>query len=734
MQHPLRSALKVQSTGSRISRPRSYGVPPAPEQKAGPAPPQEDSALLEFWQFLKRNYGWPLGATILGIVIAVILTVSQTPIFRATATLEIQDLNENENFFNLKDVSSGAPDRTDAVQKDLQTQLRILQSKSLIGRVVDQLPRELTPNPSGIWALRELLQPRRSAPTRDDGVEKASRNFHVNEARQARIVDLIYDGPDPRYAAAFVNRLAQQYIDQNIEARLQISNVTSAWLARQLTDLRAQLEDSEQRLQKYTRTSGLVAIGDQRNPAEEKLKQVQADLAKAQENRISKQARFETAAKAPLDSLEVPLGSAMKDYQAKLTDLRRQKADLLTVFTPDYDGIKRLDAQISELEAASRAESNSIMQAIRNDYIDATRRESLLRGSYMQEAAQVSDQAGSLVEYEILKREVDSNRRLYETILQRTSEARVASALRASGARILDPARLPRQPYRPNWLLNLSWGTSAGILLGLVLATGRETLDRTVKRPGELTAFLSLPELGVVPKLRTLPMTAEQTTSALREGKRNSIAFAAWNQRGNEEGAPDSVCFQAVLTSIMFSDSSGRVPQIISVTSSVPQEGKTTLVTNLAAALAQMKLKVLLIDGDSLTQRLHANFGQSVGQSLIDLLSVEAPNQNEFVVQETTIPGVFLMALGAGHQSALDVLPNLPSLLSRARQEFNTILIDNVAVRDRPDARVLARMADGVVVVVRAGVTSRDAVLATMTRLKQDGSRLLGTVLNYWVP
>ncbi len=704
-------------------------VPPEPV----PNPqPHEESALLELWRFLKRNYRWSLAATILGIGIAVILTISQTPAYRATATLEIQDLNEN--FLNLKEVSTVAPDRADALQNDLKTQLRVLQSKSLIGRVIDQLPREQTPSPSGIWALPKLVSPTRAAhtPTRDDLIEHASRNFQVNEVRQSRIVDLIYQGPDARYAAAFVNRLAQQYIDQNIEARLQISHVTSAWLSRQLIDLRNQLQDSEQRLQKYMQTSGLVAIGEQRNLAEEKLKEVQADLARAQENRISKQARYETAVRAPVDSLEAPLGSVMKEYEEKLTDLRRQRADLLTVFSPDYAGVKRLDAQISELETASRGKSNSIMQGIRNEYMDASRRESLLRESYVQEAARVSDQARSLVEYEILKREADSNRHLFETMLQKTSEARVASALRASSARILDNAQFPRRPFRPNWLLNLSWGASAGIFLGLVLATGRETLDRTVKRPGELPGFLRLTELGVVPKLRILPSVHRESALPPIEGKRSVIAFPTWNRR-NEQGTQDSACFQAILTSIMFSDGSGRSPQVISVTSAVPQEGKTTLVTNLAVALAKMKLKVLLIDGDALTQRLHANFGQSVGQSLIDLLSVDAANDKDFVVQETTIPGVFLMALGAGTQSALDLLPNLPTFLSRARQEFNVILVDNLSLLDCPDARVLARMADGVVVVVRSGATSRDAVLATVTRLKQDGSRLLGTVLNHWV-
>lgn len=701
-------------------------------------PPSSDSATRDLWQFLRDNYAVPLITTVLGLGLAIAITKSQPPVFRATATLEIQGLNDN--FLDLKDVSPVSPERETAFTSDLQTQLRILQSASLIARVVEQLPPEATPLKTGLsgWSDRLYGGPAATAVSREEQVEAAALNLQVKEARQTRIVDLIYDSGDPTYAAAFVNKLAQQYIDQSIQSRLQISQVTSNWLAGQLAHLKGQLEESENRLRNYTRLSGLVVMAEQHGPAEDKLLQIQSELSKAQENRIAKQARLETVLKAPPASLEAPVGSAMRDHQAKLTDLKRQRADLLTVFTPDFDGVKRLDAQITELESALLGERTAILQSIRNDYNDAMRRESLLEEAYARQVGNVSEQAGSLVEYGMLKREVDSNRRLYESMLQKTSEARVASALQASGARLLDPARRPRRPYKPRLLLNLAWGGMAGLLLGLMVVTGRERVSNSIRLPGQLEAHFGFPELGAVPKLRALPNPnpddgKEKEMVRLADATA-SLALMTWNRRWGDRSTTESESFRSILTSILFSEVSGKSPQVIAVTSALPREGKTTLITNLAAALARMKRKVLLIDADTQTSRLHETFGQPVNQLLYDLVSLPGNSGSmKYIVQETALPGVSLLALASRDASAVDLLPELATLLNRAREEFEIVLIDTVSLRDFADARVLARMADGVVLVVRASSTSREVVTATLKRLQQDGSRLLGTVLNCWV-
>ena len=280
-------------------------------------------------------------ATALGILLGVILTLPQHRIYQAAATLEIQELNEN--FMNFKEaypVSDGTPS---LASTDIQTQLRILTSATLVSRVLDKLPPEPEPPDNGVqlFLRRFTRAPQPRTPDRDALVERARENLQVKEARQARIVDLMYDSPDPRYAADFVNTLSQEYIEQNVEARWKMSQRTAEWLSRQLGEMRKKLADSEDRLQNYSRRSGLLFTSDKQNPSEAKLRQVQESLTKAQEDRMMKQARMEaTAGAAPEAMPEMVDSASLRDYQNKLTDLRRQRAELSTVFKPGFDLVK----------------------------------------------------------------------------------------------------------------------------------------------------------------------------------------------------------------------------------------------------------------------------------------------------------------------------------------------------------------------------------------------------------
>jgi capsular exopolysaccharide synthesis family protein len=696
----------------------------------------DESVVLDLGEFLRRHRWMLLIFTLLGLGLASAYTWSQLPLFHASATIEIQDLNEN--FLNLKSVSPLASAPPTSSTNDLQTQLRILQSSSLIERVLGQLPKEKTPPLPGLRAVWFKLRGSHPAPalTRDEAVENAERNLGVVESRQARIVDLTYDSADPQYAATFVNRLAQQYIDQNVESRMEISRGTNLWLGRQLDDLRKQLEQSEQKLQTYTQESGLLVTTGDRRPAEDQLRQIQENLSKAQENRIMRQARMETAVNTPPDSVEGVPGSALHEYSTKLTDLRRQRADLIAVYKPDFDGIKRLDEQIRTLEAALRAENATILQGIRSDYNDSVRREKLLEDSYAQQIVRVSEQATSAIQYGILKREADTNFELYNTMLQRAAEARVASAMRASNARVVDLAKVPRKPYRPSWLLNLSWGATAGLLVGLVLGTGRERYDRRIKNPGDLSLHLKVPELGVVPTIRALvaPSGPARTKALVRQEAATEVALATWNRAKS----PVANSFRAIVTSIVFSNELGKTPQVITITSARPGEGKTTVATNIAAVLAHVKRKVLLIDGDLRQPRLHSIFNQVNDYGFADLLTIPGDNSDllSYVTRQTPLPNVWLATPGPEQSGALHLLysSGMSALMERAREEFDMILIDAPSMMDVPDARILGRISDGVILVVEAGTTDRNAAKAATTRLQQDGVPVLGTILNHWVP
>jgi capsular exopolysaccharide synthesis family protein len=732
---------------------QAYVPPKSPSLEVAPVPthtqswiggrvrsaiPVEDSTALDLAEFIRRHYRLFLATTLLGLIVAYAITKSQPAVYRAATSIEIQDFNEN--FLNLKEVSPFSAPPQSSSTNDLQTQVRILESSSLIERVLNQLPPEKTQPPAGLraWALR-LLGSRTAPVSHDDLIDNAARNLAVRQSPQARIVDVTYDSEDASYAAAFVNRLTQQYIDQSVESRLEISKGTTALLGRQLGDLRKQLEESEKRLTEYAHASGLLAADGEHRPAEDQLRQIQENLSKAQENRIIRQARMETAVQTPVEAVEAPVGSTLRDYQSKLTDLRRQRADLVAVYTPDFDGVKRLDGQIHALESALRSENAAILQGIQSDYNDSLRREKLLENSYLQQIGRVSAQAESTIQYGILKREVDTNREVYNNMLQRAAEARVASAMRASNARMVDPAKTPRLPYKPNAVLNLLWGGTAGLLFGLLLGTGRERYDRRIKSPGDLGVHLSVPELGVVPKISALspgPSTALWLSprGAERKDPSDEIALATWNRCKS----PVADAFRGIVTSIVFSNELGRTPQVIAVTSALPGEGKTTMITNIAAVLAHVRRKVLLIDGDLREPRLHHIFNQVNNYGFADLLTLPGDNSDllSYVTRQTPLPNVWLTTPGPQESGALELLYSngMAGLMARARAEFDMILIDTPSMRDVPDARILGRISDGVILVVKSGATERTAAQAATARLQQGGIPVLGTVLNHWVP
>jgi capsular exopolysaccharide synthesis family protein len=306
--------------------------------------------------------------------------------------------------------------------------------------------------------------------------------------------------------------------------------------------------------------------------------------------------------------------------------------------------------------------------------------------------------------------------------------------MRASIARLVDPAKVPRLPFSPSRVLNLAWGATTGLMLGLVLITAKERSDRRIKRPGDVAFHLNLAELGSIPVVKPVifstPLSAESGLLKV-EGTMapESVAMETWNRRSS----PAAASYRAVLTSILFSQESDRTPQVIDVTIAARGEGKTTLVANLAAALAQMKQPVLVVDASG-DRGLQTVFQQSQNYGLRDVLDMPGDNSDllPYITHPTTIPGVSLVATGPSETSALDLLysEGMGKLLDQMRRAYHVVLIDAPALAESPDARVFGRMADGVVLVIRAGETTLDAAQAAAVRLHEDGTILLGTVLN----
>ena len=440
----------------------------------------------------------------------------------------------------------------------------------------------------------------------------------------------------------------------------------------------------------------------------------------------------------------------------KLTDLRREAADLRTLVTPEHYKLKQTLAQIGELEAALERERANVLGRMKNDYEAAHQRENLFAQEYAKQTGVVASQAGQLARYSMLKREVDTNRQVYEATLQRVKEVGIAAEIPTSYVQVIDPAKTPIRPSKPSVPLHCGVGLISGSLLGLGFVFLRSRKDTVLQAPGDVGLHLRLRELGSIPHAENLIPPGSQwyrklrsdwtfdrlpagwrhvdRTSPLAKQPAREVALISWREA-------DSIVaesFRAALASVLFTRQNGQRPRIVVITSACPGEGKTAVTSNFGIGLAKTNHRVLLVDGDMRRPRIHKVFGVSNKRGLSDLLSETRPftdyQRKDFAVP-TQIPGLFVLPSGEATASAPDLLysARAAKLLDRLREEFDSVLIDTPPLA-LADARALGKLADGVILVVRADQTSASMAVDALRRLADDGSNVLGTILNNWNP
>lgn len=469
--------------------------------------------------------------------------------------------------------------------------------------------------------------------------------------------------------------------------------------------------------------------------------QVQEELSKAQADRLVKQARFELSLSAAADDLPEANESSLRNLREQLTELRRKRAELITTYTENHSSVKKIDSQIAPLEAAAGTERRNVVNRIRNEYDGAVRREKLLTAKYEAQSKLVSDDAAKAIQYRILQRQVASNQQLYDAMLQRSKEATMAAGMRATAVRVIDAAKVPRAPYLPSLPLNLGLGFMSALCLAGGVVAIRVRTERALHGPGHAAAILNVSELGVIPMVPQNSASAVLGVGDLRrlpnaKVKLRLTGAAASSTSHLLAGLEDNVLqsFRGVLTSI-FAAGAER-PQIVVITSVNPAEGKTTVTGNLARVLAETGARVLVIDGDLHNPRIHRVFNLPNDRGLTNALAHEELTYESIsgFVQQTPLPRLSVMTAGPMQQPAGALLysPALPALLECLREHFDTILVDSPPMRQIADARVLGRAADGIVLVTKADATTIDEIVAVRQRLTDDGTHVLGTVLNGW--
>ena len=697
-----------------------------------------------------------LVAACAGMALAVAFT--QKPVYQAKALIEIQGINEN--FLNRREIDPTVEGGTVEFQPYIQTQIKILQTDRLLGRVADRLHlervAEFQPTASladRVKALLHVSGPSAADP-RPGMLAAMAERLTVRLSGETRIIEVGFESQDPRTAAAVANTLAEEYIAQNLEKRLSATQFTAKWLAGQLDELKRNLDEAEQQLEHYLLSHDLLYPSDagKDSVAEARLRQLQDALTKAQETRIAEQSRAELIANLPVENLSDAVDNeTIHSYQAKLSDLRQKYAESRAVYTAEHYKVRQIQGQIDEVQEALQRERRALLSRLRGGFESAQRREKLIQADLSAQTGLVREQSARAVEYNTLKRSVETYRKLYDATLEKVKETELASAIRANNVQIAENAPRPTSPVRPSKPMYMAVGMFAGLLVGAVLALHRDRGSRLVGAPGELTSRLGVPEFGPIPSAaidlpfsvtgrlaewkRTLPYRKVESAPEDETGLlRNWLETVTWRQR--ESALAEA--YRGVLASLMHSGGQ-EPPRVVVFTSACAGEGKTTTATNLGIALAESGRRVLLIDADRPRPHLHEIFQRPNEYGFGDFLLENAPVDARSLARLTTpteIPNLDILPAGSDRVCLANLVDNsrAAQLLAMARLHYDSILIDTPPMMALSDARALGRMADGVALVIRAERTPEQIVMAASDRLRQDGTRVLGTILNSWRP
>jgi polysaccharide biosynthesis transport protein len=695
---------------------------------------------------------WLLALGILtGLIASILITRSTPPLYRASAAIEVQGLNED--LLDLRNVDPTAKPGSLSGDTYVQTQAEILQDSSLLEKVRAALAlekrAEFQRRPGlGRRIARSLgLVHGDPLPPAEQALEIVRERLTVLPSRQSRIIRLSFYSADPVLASSFVNTLGQAFIDANIEARSTASSQVRDWLRPQLDALKRRVENSESELEKYSRESGLVFTGDRESVAEEKLRQLQRDLAVAQNEKVLRQSLFEAVQGTSSDSLPPGVDTtALRELRVRLTELRRQRAEVESLFTAESQRVQRVQAQIDEVEAAYKREVTIIAERAKNDLDAAQRREDALSNNYAIQVTSVLDEAKKKIEYNTLKHEVDNSRLMYDTMSHKAKEADVAAVMKPSNVRILNRAKPPAEPWRPNLPVNFAMGLGGGLCLGVLLAVFRDTFRESVSTPADASHLLHLPSLGTVPRAKFRPIHSTASMLSTAAGrligdnghgspeKRFSwqqppVELVTWRQKNSQV----SESFREILASILLSGKG----KVLLLTSPTPGDGKTTICSNLAIALGEIGKRVLVIDGDLRSPRMHKvfNLGNDWGLSNVLAGSQKVSTLTpECRALPTEVHNVSLLPSGTTTSDIFPLFnsPRLGELMARLRREFDYILIDTPPVLRSADVRLLAQVGDAAVLVIRANRTNRHMAREAAESLEMAGVHVLGAIFNDW--
>ncbi len=676
------------------------------------------SPLLTQYMMMALRRKWTIvGAITAGVVTAILVTLLATPKYTGTTQIEIN--REGARIFN--NVENVQPETSSADQEFYQTQYTILSSRAMAERVAREL--RLADDQSFFEKMRatqiaESFAPGQQQLSRSQREEAAAHileeNVSVQGIRTSRLVNIEWTSPDPGLSARVANTWASSFIQYNLERRYDATSYARRFLESRLEQLRQRLEVSERQLVGYAQNQSIINVPvgasdasgkiAERSLTVDQLAALNTSLSEAIADRIRAESRLQSAQSGALT--EQLANSTINILRQRRAELQADYARLMNQFSPEYPPAQAVQAQLAQINLSLGREEGRVASGLQNAYRDARERESLLRRQVNTLRGDFLDQRRRGIQYNIFQREVDTNRQLYDGLLQRLKEIGIAAGASENNIAVIDSAQVPTRPSYPRPFLNLLLGLVLGALAGVALAFAREQIDETIADPADFERRIGLPMLGGVPEVRDADPLAEL--------------------RNPKSGLTEA--YLSIQASLSFTTDHG-LPRSLAVTSTRPAEGKSTTAHAFAYVMGRSGSRTLLIDADMRSPSLHADLGliNDIGLSAV-LSGLSNPVD---AIQKVEGASFDVMTAGKAPPNAAELLRGhlFADMLQKLGEHYDCIVIDSPPVMGLADAPIIASMVESTVFVMESrGVKARLALIA-LDRLRQAHAHITGAVL-----
>lgn len=745
--------IKPDALTSSAPQPEPAAFTPTCQEEASPL-----ERIREFYYGVILRHKWLILLTVLAVLpLAVIQTSTTTPMYRSTVTLQFEPYPSN--VLPYKDVVGGSGDMNAGYMQDQAAALksRIL-AKSIVERLDQRESQELLRHrKKGIFiealerthaSIAAVAYSLISKESGDSKTADAGKNYSSEWMAVRLLKDLNVEDPkadsqilpvsvvshNPELANKLVETAVEEFIRQSSQGKFRAATEASEFLEKQIREQKTKLEKAEEKLIAYAKANGILDFDKDRGEQTvmQRMTALNTQLTNVQARLNTVKANYEMATSATLDNFPPVLSNAqIDDLERRISALRQKLADLSTKYGPRWPDVIEVREQVGQLEAQLREEKKNAIEDARSYYQTTAQEYRNAMASLESHKRLAERQNESLIQYKMLLRDENTNRQLYDALLQRSKEAGVSTAFKPDNIRVIDrrPA-FPNEPFSPRTSVALLSGLVLGLALGAGCAFILTALDNTVKIPEDVETKIGLPALGLIPTIRSLKPAASASENGAEavvpmECEPREPAVIPWRPLASAIGEP----LRSLRTSILLSQSD-RPPSTILITSALPGEGKTVTAINLGIVLAQTGARTLVMEMDMRKPRLSQIFGikNKIGMSVY--LSGNISEVTGIV--KTAIPNLYVLTAGAIPPNPAELIGShrAKKCLAKLRQEFNYIVIDTPPVLPCTDAVVLSKCVDGVVLIARSGRTPRKILENAAVQLMSVGGKILGVALN----